>query len=156
MASFVVAIASGVSSGETVSSIESISFAEFASSAELTFSELSAVSFFGKLSFLQRLKRYVILYRAKLILDSNRKIEKNNPNSLRFFLRHGGPLKKCTKYLKTLGQIDCTLSLSDALKEIDYANMSSSIGKLENFLVLGFPANDRIFEDVGDRLASHF
>jgi len=110
--------------------------------------ECDCLPFFGKLSFLQRLKRYVILYRAKLILDSNRKIEKNNPNSLRFFLRHGGPLKKCTKYLKTLGQIDCTLSLSDALKEIDYANMSSSIGKLENFLVLGFPANDRIFEDV--------
>ncbi len=110
-------------------------------------SGVKSVVFFGELSLFQRLRRFWCMLRVKLIVDSNRPIYKKYPETFRLFTRHGGPLKKCSDYMHSLGKMDYMLTLSSPLQEIDYADCKDyCVQGKENIVPLGFPANDRLFE----------
>lgn len=110
---------------------------------------VDCVPFFGKLSFKQYLEQRICVLKAKLILDSNRALHKKNPYTKRMFMRHGGPLKKCSEYIHSLGKMDYAPTLSQDIQKIDFVDWKNAcIKKIENIVPLGFPANDRIFENV--------
>ena len=110
-------------------------------------SGIENISFFGKLSFFQRICRFFCMLRVKLVIDSNRPICKKYSGMMRLFTRHGGPLKKCPNYMHSLGRMDYMLTLSPALQEIDFVDCKDyCVQKKEDILPLGFPANDRLFE----------
>lgn len=109
---------------------------------------IRTVPFFGSLSRLQRWRRSWYNAKAKLIVDSNRPIFKKNPETVRLYTRHGGPLKKCPDYMHSLGKMDYMLTLSPAMQEVDFVDCKDyCVDKMENIVPLGFPANDRLFEE---------
>lgn len=111
--------------------------------------DVDCIPFFGKMSFRQTLERKICILKAKLILDSNRALHKKNPYSIRMFMRHGGPLKKCSNYIRSLGKMDFAPTLSLDVQKIDFVDWKNvCVKKIENLVPLGFPANDRIFENV--------
>lgn len=111
--------------------------------------DVKCVPFFGKMTFLQRIKRIYYISTAKLIIDSNRPIFKKNPHTIRFYVRHGGPLKKADAYIRLCGEMDYMLSLSQDVQKIDYVEYKDyCIKKINDIVPLGFPANDRLFDNV--------
>ena len=111
--------------------------------------DVDCVPFFGKISLKQKIVRKIYALRAKLILDSNRPLYKKNPYTVRMFMRHGGPLKKCTDYIHSIGKTDYIPTLSQDIQKIDFADFKGAcVKKQENLVPLGLPANDRIFENV--------
>lgn len=108
---------------------------------------IKSVPFFGKLTRLQRYRRSFYKKHVKLIIDSNRPIYKENPESVRIYTRHGGPFKKCPDYMHYLKKMDYMLTLSPAMQDIDFIDCKGyCVDKLEDILPLGFPANDRLFD----------
>ena len=108
---------------------------------------IMTVPFFGSLSRLQRWRRSWYNAKAKLIVDSNRPIFKKNPETVRLYTRHGGPFKKCEDYMHSLGKMDYMLTLSSELQKIDFDDCRGyCIDKIDEIIMLGFPANDRLFE----------
>lgn len=111
--------------------------------------DVDCVPFFGELSFKQKIARRICELKAKLILDSNRALHKKNPYTKRMYMRHGGPLKKCTAYTRSVGMMDYISTLSFGIQKIDFAEFKNvCVKKIEDIVPLGFPANDRIFENV--------
>lgn len=109
--------------------------------------DIACIPFFGELSLLQRLHRFWCMLHVKLIVDSNRPVCKKYPNTFRLFTRHGGPLKKCSDYMHSLGKMDCMLTLSPSLQDVDYIDCKGyCVQRKEDIVPLGFPANDRLFE----------
>lgn len=109
-------------------------------------SNIQCIPYFGCFSLRKKISALRYLASAKIIINSNRPLKKLNPKTVRVFTRHGGTLKNCIKYMHTLGEIDFLLSLSSELKKIDYVeNQGHSIRRLEDILVLGYPANDELF-----------
>lgn len=82
---------------------------------------------------------------AKLIVDSNRYIGKVNPKTFRMHTQHGAPLKGCLCYTRSLGNVDCLLSLSENMAKLEKRMYPSADGRIQ---VLGYPTNDRLFEYV--------
>ena len=108
---------------------------------------IKSVPFFGKLSKFQYYRRFLYNSLAKLNIDSNRPLYKNNSETIRIFTRHGGPLKKCPEYMHYMGQMDYMLTLSPNMQEIDFIDCKDfCVQKKEDILALGFPANDCLFE----------
>ena len=117
---------------------------------------VKSVPFFGRLSRLQRSRRVLYKTLAKLIVDSNRPVYKKNPNTIRIFVRHGGPFKKCPDYMHSIGEVNYMLTLSQALQEVDFVDCKDyCVQNMENIVPLGFPANDRLFEEA-DLFANGF
>lgn len=117
---------------------------------------VKSVPFFGRLSRLQRSRRVLYKTLAKLIIDSNRPIYKKNPDTVRIFVRHGGPFKKCPDYMHSIGEVNYMLTLSQALQEVDFVDCKDyCVQNMENIVPLGFPANDRLFEEA-DLFANGF
>ena len=111
--------------------------------------DVDCVPFFGKISLKQKIVRKIYALRAKLILDCNRPLYKKNPYTIRMFMRHGGPLKKCSDYIHSIGKIDYAPTLSQDIQKIDFIDFKDAcVKKIEDLVPLGFPANDRIFENV--------
>ncbi len=107
---------------------------------------IHCVPFFGKISLISRFQRYFYLNSAKVIIDSNRGIEKINPQTYRLFTRHGGTLKKCDNYLNKIGRVDAVLSLSKEIADLDFQILSPQVVyNRSQVLELGMPANDLIF-----------
>lgn len=108
---------------------------------------VQCVPFFGKKTLISVIRRYIYLCSAKIIIDSNRGIEKVNTQTYRLFTRHGGTLKKCDNYLHEIGRVDAVLSLSNEIANIDFQIFSPKIVSNRNqVLELGMPANDLIFK----------
>ena len=104
---------------------------------------IKSVPFFGKLSKFQYYRRFLYNSLAKLNIDSNRPLYKNNSETIRIFTRHGGPLKKCPEYMHYMGKMDYMLTLSPNMQEIDFIDCKDfCVQKKEDILALGFPAND--------------
>ena len=106
------------------------------------------ISFWGGLTLLDKIRKYFYLAKAKLIIDSNNPVVKLNPKTLRLYTTHGGTLKKCDKYMHSIGPVDYALSLSDKIADVDFQIMKDySVSKREQVLPLGFPLHDVLFED---------
>ena len=106
------------------------------------------VAFWGGLTLLEKIRKYFYLAKAKLIIDSNNPVVKLNPNTLRLYTTHGGTLKKCDKYMHSIGPVDYVLSLSDKIADVDFQIMKDySVSRREQVLPLGFPLHDILFED---------
>lgn len=104
--------------------------------------------FFGKKSLINSIKFHIILWNTKLIIDSNRYIEKENPQTIRLHTRHGGTLKKADSYSNAIGMVDYILSLSDEMAKIEAESVyRNTIINPSNFLTLGYPNNDRLFDN---------
>lgn len=110
-----------------------------------TNSKEKSVTMFGQLSLVQRIKKNIILNRAKLIVDSNRFVFKINPKTFRLHTQHGAPLKKVLKYTSQIGSTNSILSLSEAMSTFERCMFLSSNAKFEP---LGYPCNDQLFETV--------
>ena len=106
---------------------------------------VSCVSFCGKCSIYQKIYKYWVLSNAKLIVDSNRFVYKINSQTFRLHTQHGAPLKNSFDYTKELGDVDVVLSLSDDLIVAQEGLFPSAKGK---FCSLGYPTNDRLFDNV--------
>lgn len=107
---------------------------------------VTCMPFFGKLSLQQRLKRVYCISTAKMIIDSNRYVGKLCDETFRLYTRHGGTLKKADCYSKSIGNVDCILSLSDEMAEIESKFVYNETPvKEKHFLIMGYPNNDRLF-----------
>lgn len=114
-----------------------------------SFRDYECIPFWGNLNFFERLKKNLIVWNAVLVVDSNRRVGKSNEKTFRFFARHGGNLKRCTKFIHMHGKIDALPSLSDEMLEIDYGEYKDAcISDKNQIQVLGFPANDELFYDI--------
>lgn len=111
-------------------------------------SDEHTLPFWGGLNLVDKVKKYFYLAKTKLIVDSNRAVEKLDPKTLRLYTTHGGTLKKCDKYMHSIGPVDYALSLSDTLADVDFEIMKGySVSKREQVVPLGFPLHDILFED---------
>ncbi len=116
-------------------------------------SGVCSVPFFGRLSLWQKLKRFFYKASAKAIVDSNRYIYKADDNTFRLYTRHGGTLKKVDQYSNSIGKIDCILSLSDEMAEIEASLVYKDAGIDRKFFCpLGYPNNDELFNSLNPKL----
>ena len=106
--------------------------------------DVPCVNFFNG-SFLQKVNCYFLLAKAKVIIDSNRRVYKTNQKTFRLYTQHGAPLKDVYFYTSKLGDVDAVLSLSEDLSDIQEKMFPSAKGKIVS---LGYPTNDRLFENV--------
>ena len=85
-----------------------------------------------------------ILNNTKLIIDSNRLIQKPNENIFRIHVRHGCCFKDCSKvYYSRVGNLDAILTTSEEMKKIDEKFWAPyTKGK---FIVTGLPSTDILF-----------
>lgn len=85
-----------------------------------------------------------ILNNTVLIIDSNRLIQKPNPNVFRVHVRHGCCFKDCSKvYYSRVGDLDAILTTSEEMKIIDEKFWAPCTkGK---FIVTGLPSTDILF-----------
>ena len=101
--------------------------------------------FFGKHSFKQLIELFFLVARTKMIVENNRFIQKFSSRTFRLHAQHGAPLKKCFDYTFALGKVDAILSLSENTASIEQQIFPSA---KENLVVLGYPSNDRLFEEI--------
>ena len=91
------------------------------------------------------LKKTYYLCSAKIIIDSNKYINKVKKEQIRFHLCHGTPIKKVDDYSGSIGEADFILEIGDYFKKEN----SRIFKKNENiFLDLGFPRNDDLFSNI--------
>lgn len=83
-----------------------------------------------------------ILSRTKLIIDSNRYIQKIN-GAYRFHVRHGCCLKNSTAYNRNLGMVDGILTTSEEMLKLDQKIFAPQISN--KFVITGMPATDKLF-----------
>lgn len=84
-----------------------------------------------------------VLRRTKVIIDSNRYIQKPRPDVFRLHTRHGTNLKKCPSYSRSIGQVDAMLSTSEAMIQIDKIVYPPQVSSKS--IPLGLPVNDLLF-----------
>ena len=106
---------------------------------------INTYPFFGKHSFKQKIKLLHFIAKTRMIVENNRFIYKFSSQTFRIHTQHGAPLKNCSSYTFALGKVDAILSLSEYAKSIEIKNFPSA---RENLVVLGYPSNDRLFENV--------
>lgn len=113
-------------------------------------SGVKCVPFFGNLSRIQRIKRTLLLFKTKLIVDSNRYVYKRNEKTIRLHTRHGGTLKRADFYSDSIGDLNYILSLSCGCAAVESSVVYKRAGlSQEKFLPLGYPNNDRLFDPIG-------
>lgn len=118
-------------------------------SQKCIFRNFRCVPFWGRLNFFERLKKNFIVWNAVLVVDSNRAIIKQNKKTFRLFTYHGAPLKNCLNATKGCGEMDFCLALSSAFAEEGFRMYKNHwVSKQNQFVVLGYPSNDELFEDV--------
>ena len=100
------------------------------------------VNCFGKITFLQNLKKLYINIKAKYIIDCNKFVYKKNKNQKRLHLCHGMPYKQVLEYCKLTGEVDYMLSLSDFF---NYNLSKLCLVEQKKIVSLGFPRNDDLF-----------
>lgn len=83
-----------------------------------------------------------ILKRTKLIIDSNRYIQKVN-GAYRFHVRHGCCLKNSAAYNHNIGTVDGILTTSPEMLELDKKIFPENVR--DKFVITGMPATDRLF-----------
>ena len=83
-----------------------------------------------------------ILARTKLIIDSNRYIQKPRPDCFRLHVRHGFPFKYCKGYFDSIGYVDAIITSSEEIKKLDEKIYSKIKDKL---IITGMPVLDRLF-----------
>lgn len=109
--------------------------------------KLRIESFFGDLSWKDRLKRHWIVQNAILIVESNRFIPKQKKSTLRIYTRHGGCIKNTGVYASSIGDVDYILTLSEKTMQMESLNVYTTVkNPEEKFLITGFPCNDKLFE----------
>lgn len=86
-----------------------------------------------------------ILSRTKVIIDSNRYIQKVN-GAYRFHVRHGCCLKNSAEYNRKLGMVDGILTTSEDMLKLDQKIFSPQIAN--KFVITGMPATDKLFSPV--------
>lgn len=84
-----------------------------------------------------------VLARTKIIIDSNRYIQKPSKNCYRIHVRHGSPLKKVTRSCNLIGPVDAILTTSKQMLDCDKLEWPSYI--LDKFIITGYPATDKLF-----------
>lgn len=84
------------------------------------------------------------LYRAKIIIIGNLKINKVRDDQILYYLSHGTALKDCSKYYHLPDNIDYCISISSFFKEYDAKNLGVNLEKMKP---LGFPRTDCFFDD---------
>lgn len=108
---------------------------------ENTFNEqtnYNVIKFFG----LPLSSRNKILENVKVIIDSNRYIEKTK-NNFRLHVRHGLCFKNVPLYTNAIGNVDALITTSQTMKNVDlkvYKNIND-----KNIIITGFPNNDYMF-----------
>lgn len=112
-------------------------------------SNIKSIPFFGNLSIVQKIKRALLLFKTKLIIDSNRYVYKRNKKTIRLHTRHGGTLKRADFYSDSIGSLDFILSLSRKCSVVESSVVYKKAGLArEKFLPLGYPNNDRLFAPI--------
>lgn len=84
-----------------------------------------------------------ILSRTKIIIDSNRYIQKPRPDVFRIHVRHGLTLKKCQSYYNDIGNLDAIITTSDEMLKIEENAYPSYLKN--KFIITGMPTTDRLF-----------
>lgn len=84
-----------------------------------------------------------ILARTKVIIDSNRYIQKPRPDVFRLHVRHGSCLKNTVSYNRGIGQVDAILTTSKEMLKCDCRIFPQAIK--DKFIITGYPATDKIF-----------
>ena len=108
--------------------------------------KIECIPFFGNISLYDRFRRFRYKVITKLIIDSNRYIEKTSLKTFRLHTRHGGTLKRVDQYSHAIGKIDYILSLSSEMACLESSVVYKGAGlDREQFLPLGYPNNDRLF-----------
>ena len=87
-----------------------------------------------------------ILDRTKIIIDSNRYIQKPRKDVYRLCTRHGLSFKKTTAYCSKIGPVDAILTTSDEMMELDKKSWPSHLE--DKYIVTGLPVTDRLFNKV--------
>jgi CDP-glycerol glycerophosphotransferase (TagB/SpsB family) len=88
-------------------------------------------------------EKRAILARTKVIIDSNRYIQKPKLDVFRINVRHGGCLKRCIGYCQGVGQLDAIITTSKEILTYEKKEWPSSIHN--KFIITGYPATDKIF-----------
>ena len=81
---------------------------------------------------------------AKIIIDSNRFLEKKNPKQIRIHMIHGSPIKNAAFYNLSIGDVDYLLTQAEFFKPMDSKIRNLPLNKVKPF---GFPRNDAIFSN---------
>lgn len=92
------------------------------------------------------IEKQVVLARTKIIIDSNRYVQKPRPNVFRLHTRHGCSFKKCTTYYAGVGAVDAIITTSEEMKRVDQAVWSPVVR--DKFIITGLPSLDRLFSNV--------
>lgn len=87
-----------------------------------------------------------ILDRTKIIIDSNRYIQKPRKDVYRLHTRHGLSFKKTTHYCSQVGQADAVITTSDEMMALDKKSWPSYLA--DKYIVTGIPVTDRLFNKV--------
>lgn len=87
-----------------------------------------------------------ILERTKVIIDSNRYIQKPRPDVFRIHVRHGFPFKYCKSYFNSIGYTDAIITSSEEIKSLDLKIYPPSIKN--NFILTGYPSLDALFRKI--------
>lgn len=95
------------------------------------------VKYFG----MPLIERNKILNNTKLIIDSNRYINKHN--NFRIHVRHGCCLKNTTKYNSEIGQVDAIITTSEEMLRCDQQIWPDYLKN--KFIITGMPACDKLF-----------
>lgn len=111
--------------------------------------EINSVVYFGNWNIFQKMYGCIIIAKAKIIIDSNRYVKKIHSRTFRLHTRHGGTIKKADNYSNQIGNVDYILSLSDEMANIEHSLVyKNSIIHRNQFLTLGYPNNDRLFDST--------
>ena len=87
-----------------------------------------------------------VLRRTKVIIDSNRYIQKPRPDVFRIHVRHGLPFKFCKDYFNDIGNVDSIITTSEEIKLLDEKVYPTSLkGK---FVITGLPVLDSLFNKI--------
>ena len=84
-----------------------------------------------------------VLRRTKVIIDSNRYIQKSRPEVFRLHTRHGSCLKNTVKYNAGIGSVNAILTTSKQMLDVDRKIFPQGIR--DKFIITGYPATDKIF-----------
>ena len=98
----------------------------------------------------QRSKYVKRLYkRAKIIIDSNKYLNKKNKHQIRIHLNHGSPFKNAISYNLSIGDVDYDICQSSFFREVESKVRDIDIQKI---LPLGFPRNDILYSNEKPKL----
>ena len=99
----------------------------------------------SKFNIFIKIRKYINISKAKIIIDSNNFIPKVREEQIRVHISHGTPLKNASNYNEGIGDVDYIVELSDFFKEFNSKSYKVDKSKLLDF---GFPRNDVLLKKV--------